>query len=61
MTLEEYEDNYRTKWEEQTKLDKKNNSALRLRQKPSKHAGQSKISGARGGRAVKARPYVRIS
>lgn len=60
MTLEEYEDNYRMKWEKQTKEDKKNNAALRLNQKPAKHAGQSKESGARGGRALKVRPYVTV-
>tara|TARA_R100000935_G_scaffold55283_1_gene85079 strand:+ start:634 stop:822 length:189 start_codon:yes stop_codon:yes gene_type:complete len=53
MTREEYEDAYRIRWEEQLKLDKKANTMLIERQKPSKHAGHSKISGARGGKAIK--------
>tara|TARA_R110001632_G_scaffold208328_1_gene332679 strand:- start:354 stop:536 length:183 start_codon:yes stop_codon:yes gene_type:complete len=53
MTREQFEDAYRIKWEKQIKLDKKANTMLIQRQKPSKHAGQSKISGARGGKAIK--------
>ena len=60
MTREDFEDAYRIAWIEQTKKDKAANSALRLNQKPAKHAGQSKESGARGGRALKVRPYVTV-
>lgn len=58
MTREQFEDAYRIKWEKQVKLDKEANTILKERQRPSKHAGLSKLSGARGGRALKARPYV---
>ena len=60
MTREDFEDAYRIAWIEQTKKDKADNSALRVRQKPIRPVGASKASGARGGKALKVRPYVTV-